>query len=163
MIRLCTAEDRQDIYEIINDAAVAYKGIIPSDRFHEPYMSMEHLNDEIHAGVVFWGYEDNGVLGGIMGIQDKGDVVLIRHAYVRTNQRGSGIGTKLLAHLTELSTKPFLIGTWEDASWAIQFYIKNGFKLTSSEEKVALLQKYWNIPARQVETSVVLCDSRWKE
>ncbi|SEF46902.1 GNAT family N-acetyltransferase [Paenibacillus sp. UNC499MF] len=162
MIRLCTEHDIRDIYDIINDAAAAYKGIIPADRFHEPYMTMEELQNEIRNGVVFWGYEDDGRLIGVMGIQDKGDVSLIRHAYVRTDQRKGGIGSRLLAHLTDLTEKPFLIGTWADASWAIAFYLKNGFVLVPEEEKEHLLRTYWTIPDRQIETSVVLGDRRRK-
>ncbi|WP_123040542.1 GNAT family N-acetyltransferase [Cohnella candidum] len=161
MIRMCNNTDVEEIYLIINDAAKAYKGVIPDDRYHEPYMSMEELNNEISNGVVFWGYEENKLLNGVMGIQDKGDVSLIRHAYVRTNQRKSGIGTKLLSHLTALTTKPILIGTWDAADWAIRFYLKNGFSLVSSDEKKELLHTYWDVPERQIETSVVLCDSKW--
>ncbi|MEY9091672.1 GNAT family N-acetyltransferase [Paenibacillus sp. RC84] len=160
MIRICTEQDIRDIYDIINDAAVAYKGIIPADRFHEPYMTMEELQSEIGSGVVFWGYEDGGRLIGVMGIQDKGDVSLIRHAYVRTDQRKGGIGSRLLAYLTNLTEKPFLIGTWADASWAIAFYLKNGFSLVPEAEKERLLRTYWTIPDRQIETSVVLGDRR---
>jgi N-acetylglutamate synthase-like GNAT family acetyltransferase len=156
MIRKCTRSDVEEIYEIINDASQAYKGVIPDDRYHEPYMPMEDLEHEIKDGVVFWGYEENGRLLGVMGIQDKMDVTLIRHAYVRTDQRNGGIGTKLLSHLTAQTRKPILIGTWASASWAIRFYQKNGFALVSPEEKNQLLHTYWNVPERQIETSVVL-------
>jgi GNAT superfamily N-acetyltransferase len=157
MIRLCVGSDIESIYSIINDAATAYKGIIPMDRYHEPYMRMDELQEEIQAGVVFWGFVDaNEHLVGVMGIQDKGEVALIRHAYVRTNQRNSGIGSKLLKHIITQIDKPILIGTWESTVWAIKFYEKNGFELTSSEEKEVLLRKYWTIPDRQIETSVVL-------
>jgi N-acetylglutamate synthase-like GNAT family acetyltransferase len=152
--------DVEEIYLIINDAARAYKGVIPDDRYHEPYMSMEELNHEISDGVEFWGYEENNKLLGVMGIQDKKEVSLIRHAYVRTNQRNSGIGTKLLSHLTTLTNQPILIGTWEAADWAIRFYLKNGFTLVLPDEKKKLLKTYWNIPERQIETSVVLCDRK---
>lgn len=158
MIRICNSRELEEIYQIINDAAKAYKGVIPEDRYHEPYMSLEEVSREISDGVVFWGYEDNGKLLGVMGIQDKNDVALIRHAYVRTNQRKSGIGTKLLTHLASLTNKPILIGTWEAADWAINFYLKNGFTLVSADEKRELLYRYWNIPERQIETSVVLRD-----
>jgi len=160
MIRMCNSLDTEDIYLIINDAAEAYKGVIPDDRYHEPYMSAEELINEINDGVVFWGYEENNKLMGVMGIQDKEDVALIRHAYVRTNQRKSGIGTKLLSHLATLTNKPILIGTWEAADWAIRFYLKNGFTIVSPDDKRKLLQTYWNVPERQIETSVVLCDSK---
>ncbi|GIP27180.1 hypothetical protein J23TS9_23100 [Paenibacillus sp. J23TS9] len=161
MIRLCSRQDQQVIYEIINDASQAYKGIIPEDRYHEPYMPAEELMGEMEDGVVFWGYEEDGEIVGVMGIQDKGDVSLIRHAYVRTRQRNGGIGTKLLHHLISQSDRPVLIGTWGSAEWAIRFYVKNGFRLVSKEEKEILLRQYWNVPERQIETSVVLCDDRW--
>lgn len=161
MIRLCNSMDADAMVEIINDAAKAYQGVIPEDRYHEPYMPLQELNQEIRDGVVFWGFEENNRLWGVMGIQDKGDVALIRHAYVRTHQRGSGIGTKLLAHLVTSTDKPILIGTWDSAEWAIKFYLKNGFSLVSSDEKKQLLTRYWNVPERQIETSVVLCDEKW--
>ncbi|MDR9745270.1 GNAT family N-acetyltransferase [Paenibacillus taichungensis] len=161
MIRLCNSMDADAMVEIINDAAKAYQGVIPEDRYHEPYMPLQELNQEIRDGVVFWGFEENNRLWGVMGIQDKGDVALIRHAYVRTHQRGSGIGTKLLAHLVTSTDKPILIGTWDSAEWAIKFYLKNGFTLVSSDEKKQLLTRYWNVPERQIETSVVLCDEKW--
>ncbi|TCZ79351.1 GNAT family N-acetyltransferase [Paenibacillus albiflavus] len=161
MIRLCNSMDTEEIYQIINDAAQAYRGVIPDDRYHNPYMTIEELNQEMNDGVVFWGFEENNKLIGVMGIQDKIDVSLIRHAYVRTSQRKSGIGTKLLSHLMDLTTKPILIGTWNSADWAIRFYVKNGFRLVSPSEKNKLLTTYWNVPDRQIETSVVLCDSKW--
>jgi len=133
-----------------------YKGVIPEDRWHEPYMPREELQQEIDDGVVFWCMEKEGRLLGIMGIQDKGDVTLIRHAYVRTETQKRGIGTRLLAHLESMTDGPILIGTWKAASWAISFYEKNGYDLTSETEKNRLLRRYWSIPARQVDTSVVL-------
>jgi N-acetylglutamate synthase-like GNAT family acetyltransferase len=157
MIRLCEKKDEDCIYRIINDAAKAYQGVIPEDRFHEPYMSRDELIQEMEDGVIFWGFEDDGELCGVMGIQDKGEVALVRHAYVRTAQRQGGIGTKLLMHITELTDKPILIGTWEAATWAISFYFNNGFGLVNADEKRNLLRKYWNVPERQIETSVVLC------
>ncbi len=160
MIRQCNDEDFETIYEIINDAALAYKGIIPADRWKEPYMSREELRHEIDEGVVFWGYEEDGKLKGIMGIQDVQDVTLVRHAYVRTAERNKGIGSKLLSHLHRMTDRPILIGTWADAVWAIRFYEKHGFRLVSTEEKNRLLRKYWRIPERQVETSVVLAEQR---
>ncbi|CAB1058871.1 hypothetical protein D1BOALGB6SA_3629 [Olavius sp. associated proteobacterium Delta 1] len=156
MIRQCTESDLNTIFEIINDAAIAYKGIIPGDRWHEPYMPVEEIRHEIETGVTFWGFENAGDLLGVMGIQDKGDVALIRHAYVRTRSRKQGIGQNLLLHLENLTDKPILIGTWKAASWAISFYEKNGYTLVSEAEKNRLLQKYWSIPDRQIETSVVL-------
>lgn len=158
MIRQCGTDDFETIYEIVNDAAVAYKSVIPADRWHEPYMPREELRHEIDAGVRFWGYEEDGELTGVMGIQDVQDVTLIRHAYVRTTQRRKGIGGKLLSHLLTLTERPILIGTWAAATWAIHFYEKHGFRLVSEEEKNRLLKKYWSIPERQVETSVVLAE-----
>jgi N-acetylglutamate synthase-like GNAT family acetyltransferase len=156
MIVPSTKSDFTQIYEIINDAAAAYKGIIPADRWHEPYMSETELQGQIDDGVRFWCYVENGMIIGVMGFQDKGDVTLIRHAYVRTTARNKGIGGELLRHLSQLTTNPILIGTWADATWAIGFYKKHGFGLVSFEEKEELLRKYWSIPLRQIETSVVL-------
>ncbi|WP_438350038.1 GNAT family N-acetyltransferase [Paenibacillus sp. FA6] len=156
MIRLCNEQDVKSIYDIINDAAQAYKGIIPEDRYHEPYMSLEELNEEINNGVLFWGYEVDNEVVGVMGLQEKGDVSLIRHAYVRTNQRNYGLGGKLLVYLVSLTKKPLLIGTWESAFWAIGFYEKYGFQVVSNESKEELLRKYWNVPDKQIQTSVVL-------
>ncbi len=158
MIRLCTSTDFEDIFVIINDAAQAYKGVIPEDRWQEPYMSREHLQEEIDSGVQFWGYAEAGRLLGIMGIQDMQDVTLIRHAYVRTKDRKRGIGGQLLAHLRKLTQRPVLIGTWKDASWAVKFYEKHGFKLVPKNVKDELLKKYWSIPERQAELSVVLAE-----
>jgi len=160
-IRRCTAEDFEEIHEIINDAAQAYKGVIPPDCWKEPYMSREELQREIESGIDFWGYEEGGRLIGVMGIQHVRDVTLIRHSYVRTAKRRQGIGGKLLSHLRRQTTRPILIGTWADATWAIRFYEKNGFRLVPPGEKDRLLRKYWSIPERQIETSVVLGDQRW--
>jgi N-acetylglutamate synthase-like GNAT family acetyltransferase len=162
MIRKCLDNDFETIYEIINEAAQAYKGVIPADRWHEPYMPQDQLQKEIAAGVIFWGLEENGQLTGVMGIQDRGDVTLIRHAYVRTRLRQLGVGSQLLRHLEALSDKPILIGTWAAATWAINFYEKNCYRLVSIEEKNSLLKKYWNIPERQMETSVVLVNQKHK-
>lgn len=161
MIRECTEKDFETIYEIINESAQAYKGVIPYDRWKEPYMSEEELRHEINDGVVFWGYEEDGELIGVMGIQDVQDVTLIRHAYVRTLRRREGIGTKLISFLRKQTVKPILIGTWADAVWAIRFYEKHGFRMVNTEEKNHLLRKYWSIPERQIETSVVLADEKW--
>ena len=161
MIRSCTDSDFESIYEIINDAGQAYKGVIPDDRWHEPYMPRTELRHEIEKGVHFWGIEEEGVLAGIMGIQDRGEVCLIRHAYVRTDRRNAGLGTRLLRHLESMTKKPILIGTWADAIWAVRFYQKNGYRLLAEAEKNALLRKHWAIPERQVETSVVLADRKW--
>lgn len=163
MIRACTDEDFEEIFNIINDAAMAYKGVIPPDCWHEPYMTKEELKAQIAEGVAFSCYVDGDEIIGVMGIQDKGDVALIRHAYVRTKRRNSGIGTRLLRKLIEDSTKPVLIGTWEAARWAISFYEKHGFSLVDEEAKNRLLKQYWAIPDRQVETSVVLVDERYKQ
>ena len=159
-MRPCEESDLKAMVEIVNDAAQAYRGIIPADRWQEPYMPMEELEHEIESGVRFWGYEEEGELVGVMGIQHVKDVTLIRHAYVRTSRRNQGIGGRLLAHLRGLTTRPILVGTWADATWAIHFYEKHGFQLVSKEEKNRLLKTYWSIPERQVETSVVLSESR---
>lgn len=155
-MRLCAASDFAAMFEIVNDAARAYKGIIPADRWHEPYMPEEELRHEIDAGVVFWGYEEDGRLVGVMGIQPVQDVTLIRHAYVRTARRGRGIGGELLQHLLGQANPPVLVGTWAAATWAVRFYEKYGFRLVTPEEKDRLLRTYWKISERQVETSVVL-------
>ena len=160
-IRPCGAADVPALFAIVNDAARAYKGIIPADRWHEPYMPREELEHEIADGVAFWGAERDGRLVGVMGIQDRGDVTLIRHAYVRTAERRQGIGAGLLRHLETLTAKPILIGTWSAATWAIAFYEKHGYRVLPRPEIVRLLRKYWRIPERQVETSVVLADARW--
>jgi N-acetylglutamate synthase-like GNAT family acetyltransferase len=160
-IRKCADSDFETIYEIINDAAKAYKDVIPDDRWHDPYMPRIQLRQEIEDGVRFWGIEKDQALVGVMGIQDKGDVCLIRHAYVKSNFRNTGMGTRLLKHLETMTEKPILIGTWNDATWAVRFYERNGYRLLSRIEKNALLKKYWSIPERQVETSVVLADRKW--
>ena len=161
MIRVCIDDDFEAIFQIINAAAEAYRGIIPVDRWHEPYMPREELQAEISAGVSFLGYEKDGELAGVMGTQDVQDVTLIRHAYVRTAQRGQGIGGELLGRIMDQATKPILIGTWADAVWAVRFYENHGFKVVSTQEKETLLRKYWNVPDRQIETSVVLADQKW--
>jgi GNAT superfamily N-acetyltransferase len=160
MIRQCNPSDFEAIYTVINDAAEAYKGVIPEDRWNTPYMTKDELQHEIDNGVVFWGYEDGGELVGVMGIQDVKDVTLIRHSYVRTARQSEGIGGKLLSELREKTGRPILIGTWADAAWAIRFYEEHGFRLVSSQEKDRLLKTYWSIPERQIETSVVLTDKK---
>ena len=162
MIRRCGGPDFNQIFTIINDGARAYKGLIPNDCWTEPYMSANHLQHEIKEGVFFWGYEDNGTVSGVMGIQHLLDVTLIRHAYVLTGSQKQGIGAQLLSHLRTLANGPVLIGTWAAATWAIRFYEKHGFQLLSPREKDQLLKKYWTIPDRQVETSVVLADAAWR-
>ena len=163
MIRTCDNTDFETIYEIINDGAEAYKGVIPADRLKEPYMDRDELRHEIDAGVEFWGYEEAGELLGVMGIQHVLDVTLIRHAYVRTDRQKKGIGGKLLLHLRTMTSRPILIGTWADASWAIRFYEKHRFRVVTVEEKNRLLKKYWSIPDRQIETSVVLAEENWSD
>lgn len=161
MIRKALPSDVATIGVIINDAAQAYRQVIPADRWHEPYMPAEELAAEIAAGVVFWLVEEGGQVLGVMGIQDKFDVALIRHAYTATSAQRKGVGTQLLRQLENLVEKPVLIGTWADATWAIDFYRRNGFTLLPDDEKDRLLQTYWSIPQRQAETSVVLADARW--
>jgi N-acetylglutamate synthase-like GNAT family acetyltransferase len=160
MIRRCRDDDRDAILTIVNAAAEAYRGVIPADRWHEPYMEAAELDGEIAAGVQFWGYEADGELVGVMGIQPLDDVDLIRHAYVRPGRQRGGVGGALLAHLMRSATKPVLVGTWAAARWAIDFYRRHGFVQVSPEEKTRLLRTYWSIPERQVETSVVLARDR---
>jgi GNAT superfamily N-acetyltransferase len=166
--------DFKTIQEIINDAAQAYKGVIPKDCYNEPYMSQEELREEIASGISFWGYRQEAPqelgkreeemlaqLVGVMGIQDVKEVTLIRHAYVRTSCQNRGIGSKLLLHLLKQTNRPVLVGTWGDASWAVAFYEKYGFLLITGKAKDELLERYWTIPKRQAEVSVVLADHRW--
>jgi GNAT superfamily N-acetyltransferase len=155
-IRLCRDDERDVILAIINAAAEAYRGVIPADRWHEPYMDARELDSEIAAGVRFWGYEIDGDVVGAMGVQRMDDVDLIRHAYVLPDHQRHGVGAALLEHLRGMSERPMLVGTWADAEWAIRFYRRHGFRLVSPERKNALLRTYWTIPDRQVETSVVL-------
>jgi GNAT superfamily N-acetyltransferase len=162
-VRRCDDRDFEVIWDIVNDGARAYKGIIPADRWTEPYMSREKLRRELDEGVVFWGCEEAGILVGVMGIQPVEDITLIRHAYVRTSSQKQGIGGLLLSHLLGLASGPVLIGTWADAVWAIRFYEKYGFELVGPEEKDRLLKKYWSIPERQIETSVVLVEAKWRK
>ena len=161
MIRQCDDSESEVIWEIINDAAQAYKRVIPADRWKEPYMSQDELRHEMGQGIAFWGYEEDGELIGVMGIQHVQNVTLIRHAYVRAARQNQGIGWELLSHLRNQMTRPTLIGTWRDAVWAVRFYQKHGFRLVSPDEKDRLLRKYWSVPERQIETSVVLADRKW--
>jgi GNAT superfamily N-acetyltransferase len=155
-IRRCRDDDREAIFGIVNAAAEAYRGVIPADRWHEPYMPMEDLEEELGSGVVFWGYEEDGELLGVMGIQDVGDVDLIRHAYVVPGRQRGGVGGALIGHLMAEATRQVLVGTWAAAEWAIRFYERHGFELTTRERGAELLRTYWNIPERQIDTSVVL-------
>jgi GNAT superfamily N-acetyltransferase len=155
-IRPCVNADFDAMCAVINAAATAYAGVIPADRYDVPYMPDDELRDEIAAGVRFWGWYDPDGLSGVMGIQDVDDVTLIRHAYVTPSRQGTGIGSRLLAHLMSLPRQPLLVGTWADATWAVHFYERHGFRLVTPEEKDRLLRRYWSIPARQVDTSVVL-------
>jgi len=155
-IRRCRNDERGAILALVNAAAEAYRGVIPADRWHEPYMPADELDGEIEAGVEFWGYEDEGELMGVMGIQDVGDVDLIRHAYVLPGRQRGGIGSALLERLAGATERPMLVGTWASAEWAIDFYRRHGFELLPAERGAELLRKYWSIPDRQIETSVVL-------
>lgn len=163
MLRRCMPHDFEEIWAVVNDGAQAYKGVIPGDRWSEPYMPREKLRHEIDHGVIFWGVEEAGALAGVMGIQQVRDVTLVRHAYVRTRSQKSGIGATLLAHLRGQTDSPFLIGTWADAAWAIRFYEKHGFHKLGAQDKDKLLDTYWSIPRRQREASVVLADEKWRE
>lgn len=152
--RLCRRDE--PIAAVINAAAEKYRGVIPPDCFHEPYMSSEALAAEIASGVEFWGCEVAGALVGVMGLQSVKGQSLIRHAYVLPAVQGQGIGSQLLSFLTGKQTGSILVGTWADAAWAIAFYRKHGFVSLAREETVRLLQTYWTVSARQIETSVVL-------
>ncbi|HEY7379874.1 MAG TPA: GNAT family N-acetyltransferase [Gaiella sp.] len=155
-IRRCGPEERTTVLAIVNAAAAAYRGVIPDDRWHEPYMDLDELEREIAGGVAFWGYEMDGTLVGVMGVQPVADVDLIRHAYVLPGSQRHGVGAALLAHLRRQSGRRMLVGTWTAAEWAIRFYRRNGFELASPERTQALLRTYWTIPDRQAEVSVVL-------
>jgi GNAT superfamily N-acetyltransferase len=155
-IRLCRGDERAAVLAIINAAAEAYRGVIPADRWRKPYMELRQLEAEIDHGVVFWGYEDDGRLVGVMGSQALEDVDLIRHAYVLPGSQRHGLGGALLSHLRGLTERRILVGTWAAADWAVRFYERNGFELVSAAQKKALLEAYWRIPTRQIETSVVL-------
>ena len=157
-VRPCRDDERATILAIINAAAEAYRGVIPADRWHEPYMAQDELDSEIAAGVVFWGYEDDGMLVGVMGLQSVSDVDLIRHAYVLPGSQRRGIGGALLGRLRLLSTRRMLVGTWAAADWAIRFYNRHNFELVSPTRKTVLLKTYWRVPDRQIEMSVVLAN-----
>jgi len=161
-IRRAMDADRPQVLAIINDAAEAYRGVIPPDRWHDPYMPEQELIGEIVQGVVFWVAEEDGRLLGVMGIQDKGAVALVRHAYVARAAQRKGVGATLLRHLESLTAKPVLIGTWADAAWAIDFYRRNGYSQLPRADAERLLRTYWSIPERQIDTSVVLADRRWR-
>ena len=162
VIRPCTDQDLEVMFEVINDAARAYKGVIPNDRFRAPdYMQREELSREVEHGVRFWGFEQDSQLVGVMGLQDVDDVTLIRHAYVRTTHRRRGIGGRLLSDLRSRATRPLLVGTWAAAEWAIEFYRRHGFEMVSPDQMPVLLRRYWSIPERQIETSVVLAEKTW--
>lgn len=158
MIRRCRDDERDAILAIVNDAAQAYRGAIPADRWREPYMPRAELDHEIASGVVFWGYEDGGELVGVMGVQPVRDVVLIRHAYVSPTRQRGGVGSALLRHLTrDGGGRQILVGTWATAEWAVAFYQRHGFALVAPpERKDELLRTYWDIPEPQVAVSVVL-------
>lgn len=161
-IRQCTSSDIPRICAVVNDAAVAYRGVIAPDRWKEPYMPLAELQHEIDAGVSFWGAFEGDVLLAVMGLQDVRDVSLIRHAYTLTSSQGRGLGKGLLKHVTDQTSRPILIGTWSAATWAIGFYESQGFRVLG-KEKDAVLRRYWTIPERQIEDSVVLADRRWSE
>ena len=157
MIRKLLSSDFESLLNVINDAAKAYNGIIPQDRWKEPYMSAEELRGEIASGVQFYGWFKDNSLVGVMGIQSVKDTTLIRHSYVCTKYQGRGIGSQLLKYLIGLAETPeILVGTWQDAFLAIRFYEKHGFKVVPFKEKDRLLQAYWDIPERQRATSIVL-------
>ena len=157
-IRPCRDAERAAILAIVNAAAEAYRGVIPADRWHAPYMTRRALDGEVEAGVAFWGYESVGALLGVMGMQEVGDVDLIRHAYVSPRSQRRGVGSALLERLAHSTTRRMLVGTWAGADWAVDFYRRHGFELVSPGLKAELLKTYWTIPDRQVEASVVLAN-----
>jgi len=158
VLHQCGEREFDSVYFIINEAAVAYRGLIPEDRCNDPYMSRQEFRSEVSAGVEFWGYEENDALRGVMGIQRVEDVVLIRHAYTRTEYQGRGIGSGLLKYLLAKTQRPVLIGTWSGTSRAIGFYERHGFALVPKDAKDKLLRKYWQVPDAQIEDSVVLAN-----
>lgn len=158
MLRACNREDVEAIHAIVNEAAEAYRGVIPPDRWKEPYLSRTELEEEMDDGVTFWGCEADGELIAVMGMQRRGEVTLIRHAYTRRRHQRKGIGGRLLEFLRQRAGTPVLVGTWEAATWAIAFYQRHGFRQVPREEASELLHRYWRIPERQAETSVVLVD-----
>jgi GNAT superfamily N-acetyltransferase len=157
-IRECVGEDFPAMLAIINAAAEAYRGVIPHDCWHEPYMPSDELRAEIAAGVTFSGYESDGALRGVMGLQHVRDVDLIRHAYVLPDDQRRGIGSALLRDLRRQSKRRMLVGTWAAATWAVDFYQRHRFVLVTPAAKTTLLQTYWTISDRQIETSVVLAN-----
>jgi N-acetylglutamate synthase-like GNAT family acetyltransferase len=161
VIRPCADQDLEAVLEVINDAAQAYKGVIPKDRCKDPYMPHEELKREVEHGVRFWGFVQDGRLLGVMGLQDVEDVTLIRHAYVRSTHRRRGIGGRLLNELRSQATRPLLVGTWATADWAIEFYRQHGFELIPRDQVPRVLRRYWSVPDRQIETSVVLAEKAW--
>ena len=163
MVRLCRDDEFDVIYSIINDAAEAYRNVIPDDCWHTPYMGDDELRREFQAGVVFSVEERGDKVLGVMGLQEVADVTLIRHAYVRTEHQGKGIGGTLLSALKKGTTRPLLIGTWAAAAWAISFYESYGFRSVDVETKEKLLSTYWSVSIRQAATSVVLADAKWWE
>jgi GNAT superfamily N-acetyltransferase len=158
ILRRCRDDEQPIILDIINSAAAAYRGVIPGDCWHEPYMTPGQLQSEVAAGVVFWGYDIDGALVGVMGIQPVRDVDLIRHACVPPRFQRRGVGGELLAHLRDLSGRRMLVGTWQAAAWAVRFYRRHGFALVPEEQKTSLLETYWTVPTRQIEASVVLAN-----
>lgn len=161
VIRRCDERDFETILSIVNDSAEAYRGVIPADRFGDSYMPREELADEMAAGVEFWALEEDGAPAGVMGVQSVADVALIRHAYVRTAKQRRGIGGRLLRHIRSITDRPLLVGTWAAADWAIRFYRRHGFALVPAPDTADVLRRYWDIPARQIETSVVLAEREW--
>lgn len=159
MIRPCTGKDIDAISTVINDAARAYHGVIPDDRYQEPYMPVAMVAAEISDGVIFLGHQAGAELTGVMGYQDRGTVRLIRHAYVRSGERGRGIGSALIRRIIDESHRPLLVGTWAQASRAVRFYERHGFRLVENRMKDSLLRRYWSIPDRQIDLSVVLVDA----
>jgi GNAT superfamily N-acetyltransferase len=156
MIRPCAPAETDEILAVVNDGATAYRGVIAADRWNDPYMSADDLRQEIDDGVRFWGFFEGERLLAVMGLQEVGDVALIRHAYTRTANQGAGLGGALLEHLKNRADRPLLLGTWKAATWAVKFYQGRGFQLVPEDRKADLLRRYWKVPERQIEESVVM-------
>jgi GNAT superfamily N-acetyltransferase len=161
MIRPCTSGECDEIRAVINDAAEAYRNVVAADCWHDPYMSREEVGRELDESVRFWGFFEGDLLVAVMGLQLVGDVALVRHAYTRPASQGRGMGSALLAHLRQRTDRPVLVGTWKAAAWAVGFYQHHGFRLVDDRRKDVLLRRYWTVPGRQIEESVVLADERW--
>lgn len=163
VVRRCGDDELEAVLSIVNAAAVAYRGVIPDDCWHEPYMTPNGLGRDILEGLEIWGYERGGELIGVMGIQPMADVDLIRHAYVRPTVQRKGVGAALIQHVRRLTDRRILVGTWAAAGWAVAFYQRHGFEPVRSPLAERLMRKYWSVPSRQMEVSVVLANPPYEQ